>query len=70
MYIDLVTDIQPPTFESDHITYFEGVNDFISDTVDTIGKDNKYMKVVIDMLNDTKNPDAWTLDNIPLVSNL
>ncbi len=70
LYIDLVANIQPPTFESDHITYFEGVNDFISYTVDTIGKDNKYMKVVINMLNDTKNPDAWTLDNIPLVSNL
>ena len=80
LYIYLITKHEPPAFESDHKTYFKGINDFIRYTVGTIvslshanyliGKDNKYMKVVINMLNDTKNPDTWTLDNIPLLSNL
>jgi hypothetical protein len=68
LYIYLITKHEPPAFESGQagpLTFFEGLNNFVRDTVGTIGKDNKYMKVVTNMLN-----DKITFINIPLLSDL
>lgn len=77
LYVFLITGIKPPTYREsqslrEHAMYYAKLHDFIGRTADKVpgGPENKYMQILHTVYTDTKTLGKWSLDAVPLLSEL